>query len=269
MKKKITTACLGAILCILLIIPSTPVSSAPDGATVQFTFDPASNQLFVTINSRVGVGGGDIKLDIPSDVNISTHQASGFMDGAMYLSLDTIHRWFQISANGQTQGSLTVAIIPPADTSSYVTLAEVNLLDAAENIIPIETSLPLTVNAGYTSPGSGPGPGPIVEPGVFAVLSPNGGEVLEALRPFTINWTVLDKVTRIDLSVSVDGGKHWREIARKQANTGSYKWRVPNMNLNNCIIRLDAYNADGEKLTDTSDTPFSVQRRPGGGFGCE
>ena len=105
--------------------------------------------------------------------------------------------------------------------------------------------------------------------GDFAVLSPNGGEVLDGLRYYTITWTALDNVTRIDLSVSVDGGKRWREIVRKQANTGSYNWMAPNMNINNCLIRIDAYYASGKKMTDTSDASFTVKRRPGGWFGCQ
>jgi hypothetical protein len=257
-KGKLATVSLCFALCLILLISGTPVGSTPDGATVEFTFNSSINELSVIINSPVGIGGGDIKLDVPADINIDTDQVAGFMDGAMYLSLDTIHRWFQISANGQTQGSLTVTISPSTNMSSSVTLVEVNLLDSAENIIPIETHLPWSLNL-----GQGP------TSGSFTVLSPNGGEVLDALRYYPITWTVLDNVKKIDLAVSIDGGKNWREIAQEQANTGNFKWRAPNMNVNNCLIRLDAYDSAGNKMTDTSDAPFSVKRRAGGWFSCQ
>ena len=271
MGKHIATVGLCLMLGLLLFGWSVPIgSAAPEKATVTFTFDSQSSQLSVTIDSPVGVSGGDIKLDIPIDIDIGIYQSSGFMTGAMYWpEAGTTHRWFQMFASGEKQGSLSVSITLPDEATPTVTLLEVNLLDAADNVIPIETPLPwdLEVAAG-AGPGTEPGLGPT--PGGFAVLSPNGGEILEGRTTFPITWTVLEGEAWVDLFYSWDGGIKWRQIARRRDNTGTYHWRVPNQDIESCLIKLDACDAAGERITDTSDAPFTVQRSEHGAvIGCE
>lgn len=260
MRKYVVKVVLGLLLVLLACGLPIPVShAAPERATVTFAFDSQSSELLVAINSSVGVGGGDIKIDIPADIGVTADQPGGFMTGATHLTLGTTHRWFQIYATGETQGSLLVNLALPADSPRTVTLLEVNLLDGADNIVPVGTLLPLSVEV-----SAGP------TPGQFAVLSPNGGEALQGRTTYAVTWTVLEKVSRVDLFYSWDGGIKWRQIARRRENTGTYNWRVPNQDIDRCLVKLDGYDVAGEKITDTSDAPFSVERSPHGGvIGCE
>lgn len=168
------------------------------------------------------------------------------------------------------EGDYLITVLPepgasPTDTYSLeVSTMEQTIILAKDVHISDIPKLPYVVK----SSKSGIEVGRIITPKGLALLSPNGGEVLEGRRPFTIQWAAPPDIVRVDLFVSVDGGKRWREIARRQPNTGSFKWTTPNMDLNKCLIRIDGYDAAKRRLTDTSDAPFSVRRRPGAWFSC-
>jgi hypothetical protein len=101
-----------------------------------------------------------------------------------------------------------------------------------------------------------------VTPPSVRVISPNGGEVWKVGETRNIIWTATDNVgvTRINIFYSTDGGKTWRTIATGLSNTGSYNWRIPNTPPTNCLVRIDAYDAAGNKGSDASDRLFTIRK---------
>ena len=70
-----------------------------------------------------------------------------------------------------------------------------------------------------------------------------GGENIQAGKISQIRWTSTG-VSNIKIEYTVDNGQNWLEIVSSfSASTGSYDWTVPNINSNECKI----------KLTDVSD----------------
>ncbi|MFZ4707999.1 MAG: T9SS type A sorting domain-containing protein [Bacteroidales bacterium] len=80
---------------------------------------------------------------------------------------------------------------------------------------------------------------------VYTLTSPAGGEIVNTLSPFTITWTVDNPYTPYNyLEYSADNGITWEVIGNgsSQGNSGSYEWTTPNVNSEQCLIRItDSY----------------------------
>ncbi len=83
----------------------------------------------------------------------------------------------------------------------------------------------------------------IDDDGELTLLSPNGGEALEAgsLRPIT--WGGGEQVRDVKLEYSTDNGTTYRTIVERFANVGRYPWRVPEELSGSCLVRVS--DADG------------------------
>jgi hypothetical protein len=107
------------------------------------------------------------------------------------------------------------------------------------------------------------------------LLTPNGGELWEARRTYTINWEASDPLNawetsdnpnriKINILFSDTGGRlGWGYIARDLPNTGSYRWTInywpeKSYPLENCIIMVEAIDLSGNKSSDTSDSVFRI-----------
>lgn len=101
------------------------------------------------------------------------------------------------------------------------------------------------------------------------VNSPNGGEALgrnvgavvtSSADTYTVTWDSLSYgVALVDLLYSTDMGETWQEIALKQPNTGEYEWKLPNINANPVLLRVNAFDSDGITLgSDESNSPFMI-----------
>jgi hypothetical protein len=80
---------------------------------------------------------------------------------------------------------------------------------------------------------------------VYTLTSPAGGEIVNTFSPFTITWNVENPYTPYNyLEFSPDNGATWEGIANgsSQGNSGSYVWTTPNVNSEDCMIRIsDSY----------------------------
>jgi len=83
------------------------------------------------------------------------------------------------------------------------------------------------------------GPPKIIEDdSELTLLSPNGGEKLEAgvLRPIT--WTGGERARDVKLEYSTDNGSTYHTIVERFANVGTYPWRVPAELSGSCLVRV-------------------------------
>ncbi|MBK6966529.1 MAG: T9SS type A sorting domain-containing protein [Bacteroidales bacterium] len=80
---------------------------------------------------------------------------------------------------------------------------------------------------------------------VYTLTSPSGGEIVNTYSSFTIAWDVENPYTAYNyLEFSSDNGETWEVIANgvSQGNSGSYEWTTPNVNSEECLIRItDSY----------------------------
>jgi len=100
-----------------------------------------------------------------------------------------------------------------------------------------------------------------------SVTSPNGGETLTGGSDVTITWTGADDLTpssQLSMGVyySLDNGRSWSTITRSQTNSGSCVWSVPNVNSDQCLIRVLGRDHELKVGVDTSDSVFSIVSDP-------
>ncbi|MHC1776081.1 MAG: T9SS type A sorting domain-containing protein [Lentimicrobium sp.] len=80
---------------------------------------------------------------------------------------------------------------------------------------------------------------------VYTLTTPAGGEIVNTYSPFTITWTVENPYSPANyLEFSADNGATWEVIANgsSQGNSGSVEWITPNVNSDECLIRItDSY----------------------------
>lgn len=93
---------------------------------------------------------------------------------------------------------------------------------------------------------------------VYTITSPSGGEILNTFKPFTITWNVENPYSSANyLELTTDGGANWEVIGSgsSQGNSGSFDWITPNVNSDQCRIRIsDSY---AYSVMDTS-AAFSI-----------
>lgn len=97
-------------------------------------------------------------------------------------------------------------------------------------------------------------------PGKILVVTPNGGEAWQAGTQKSIEWTALgyDPAYPMKLEYSLDGGRSYKVISEKTANSGAYLWNIPqDIDCEEAMVRIsDALEA---RVYDTSDDVFSIK----------
>ncbi|KAF0198906.1 MAG: hypothetical protein FD166_897 [Bacteroidetes bacterium] len=97
---------------------------------------------------------------------------------------------------------------------------------------------------------------------VYTLTSPAGGEIVNTFSPFTITWDVENPYTAYNyLEFSADNGVTWEVIANgsSQGNSGSVEWITPNVDSEECLIRItDSY---AYTSSDTSEA-FTILAYP-------
>ena len=139
----VLNACL-LLTVLLLVSTGTGFASASGGATLTLIYSPPALRL--DIQSPSGVGSWQIVIEIPLMVAVGAASGSGFLTGASPIFSPPQYRWVNLQANGQTTGSLTIPLAFPGPFT--ITLTNVNLKDANNNIIALDTTLPIIVNIG-------------------------------------------------------------------------------------------------------------------------
>ncbi len=100
-------------------------------------------------------------------------------------------------------------------------------------------------------------PTPFVE-----ILSPDGGELLEAGQNHEIKWIANDEgdISSVDIYYSTDGGSTYPNIiATGETHDGYYTWSVPAEAVSSaCKIKIIAHDDDTNTNEDVSNADFTV-----------
>ena len=93
------------------------------------------------------------------------------------------------------------------------------------------------------------------------LLSPNGGETIAAESTLPITWKTLEGAgtNSVRIRCSLDAGQTWYPVALAP-NIGSYRWSVPPVDSNQCLIRIQ--DRDNASLYDASDRTFTIYPCP-------
>jgi hypothetical protein len=79
----------------------------------------------------------------------------------------------------------------------------------------------------------------------YNLVSPAAGELVNTYSPYTINWTVENPYSEYAyLEYSIDNGQTWEVINNvfNEGNSGSYEWFTPNVDSEECLVRItDSY----------------------------
>jgi hypothetical protein len=93
------------------------------------------------------------------------------------------------------------------------------------------------------------------------VMSPNGGEIVNADSSHRIEWSSPPEAVSFNLSYSEDNGVTWKVIQRSVAGN-FYDWRVPKPanNRTKCFVKIVGFDGSGVKVgTDKSNAPFMIE----------
>lgn len=95
----------------------------------------------------------------------------------------------------------------------------------------------------------------------FTVTYPNGTEIFYVDSTETCTWTSQGSYTDyVNLYYSTDSGTNWIQVATREADDGSYDWRVPNTPSEHCRFKVKDYNDTTTTGGDTSDADFTIAR---------
>lgn len=84
----------------------------------------------------------------------------------------------------------------------------------------------------------------------------NGGESIVAGQVSQISWSS-SGISNLKIEYTVDNGQNWLEIiSSTSAGTGTYEWTVPNVNSDECKIKLT--DVDNINVYDKSNDVFSI-----------
>jgi hypothetical protein len=100
---------------------------------------------------------------------------------------------------------------------------------------------------------------------VYTLTSPAGGEIVNTYSPLTITWTVENPYTPYNyLEFSADNGETWEVIGNgsSQGNSGSYEWTTPNVDSEECLIRITDSYAFSASDTSAAFTILSYPETP-------
>jgi hypothetical protein len=128
-----------AVMLIPVRVHATPL------ALVSAYFSEDNSSLLIQIKSSVGVSAFQIKLIIPLDLTLGEVSSSGFMNDAKHVFMKTEHRWFHLSTGGGTTGSINIRFTPFQGIAEVIMIG-VDLKDIDGNKIPLDISLPMTIN---------------------------------------------------------------------------------------------------------------------------
>jgi hypothetical protein len=90
----------------------------------------------------------------------------------------------------------------------------------------------------------------------LALISPNGGDVLQPGKETQISWSS-ENISNIKIEYTHDNGYNWQEIGSTAAGTGSYTWTVPVTASDQCKIKLT--DITDINVYDKSDEVFSIK----------
>lgn len=174
----------------------------------------------------------------------------------------------QADASGYGEGKKYQLSVPASGTGNFA---------FAIPALPIGTSISaIAIHTGGSNPGDSsefsnavavqPVPAGSLTPPNVKVLTPNGGNVVQADSIQPITWTTdsAGEVNRHFVDYSLDSGATWTNIPNFIPDDArSWAWLVPNVASTHARIRVRAEDWYGTEGSDTSDADFTIQ---GSGF---
>ncbi len=102
-------------------------------------------------------------------------------------------------------------------------------------------------------------PMPDTIPPEVKVTAPGAGANLEPDQEVDIEWTATDSrdVEAVEIFFSSDNGSSWNSVVELTSNSGTYKWTVPSDLSDECKIKVEATDGNGNVGSDESDA-FSI-----------
>jgi len=93
------------------------------------------------------------------------------------------------------------------------------------------------------------------------LLAPQGGEDLEGNTTYQLDWDA-EIISNVRIEFSSDNGESWEIIESNwNAEDHPYSWTIPNIDANDCFIRLSVpQNADLFKMNESS---FAIHKAVG------
>lgn len=91
---------------------------------------------------------------------------------------------------------------------------------------------------------------------IVILNSPQGKELLKYGDTLKITWSA-EKITKIDISYSPDGGDSWLSIAKNlDASSFLFNWKVPDICSNKLLIKLS--DSEEDSVNTVQNIPFSI-----------
>jgi hypothetical protein len=105
-----------------------------------------------------------------------------------------------------------------------------------------------------------PATGQDTTPPTVTVLAPAGGETWIGHAPNSITWTATDAsgVVRVEIHFSTNGGVTFAPLALDTPNDGTFTWFVQDFPGAQNLVRVDAWDAFGNRGQDASNAPFTI-----------
>jgi len=101
--------------------------------------------------------------------------------------------------------------------------------------------------------------------GTITVINPNGGEVWEKGKQYSIRWTSSGVQGNVKIRLKWGTGSDgWYTVSGNTKNTGSYTYKVPTAGIGHSGNQFWMYvmTLDG-KVTDASNGPFTIEEKSG------
>lgn len=97
----------------------------------------------------------------------------------------------------------------------------------------------------------------VAQASTLTLLSPNGGQIIAGGTNYDITWNYTGTVGGVLIAFSTDNGSTWSDVYPPNVgNTGSYKWLVPIVESQQCLIRIS--NTASPAVSDTSNAAFTI-----------
>jgi cytochrome c553 len=103
-------------------------------------------------------------------------------------------------------------------------------------------------------------------PPIVTVLTPNGGESIDAETHYAITYSASDAggISHLNIFLSDDGGVTYEPVALNVTTGTGYSWFVPNLPGTASRIAVEAVDNSGNSTTDVSDADFTINEVTGG-----
>ena len=218
--------------------------SAPD--TAVFTGQQTTVTVRIANPSAVAdIAGGTVSLDLNS---LGNHFA---IIGEASFPFDTIHAGQFIDFPFILEGSLVGTATPQIQISGQWGYPA---SEAGKSFhIEILTEQEIEV---------------LPEPSI-SVISPNGGESLQAGSTHEIKWNSIFTSGNVQVSYSADNGINWIIISDPEPDDGSFLWEVPVLNSTSCLVRVIGCDGtpagESNSVFTVSDVPVITVVSPNGG----